>query len=784
MENNVGTIIIGTKVGTKGLKKGLRAVNVELEKFDKNNKINLEVDKNSKKDLEETINSVEELEAKIKFLSSQKKLSAFQTEQLQKYKKQLSELNKEVDEFSNKNDDVKISYYWEETPEYVDIAGETWERVKLTEEERKKIKEIMETENTITKEEQEQINARVEKINKQVDEKNFDNKLTSMKRKAEELAQSIQKKLDIQNQEASNIVSLEQEIALFERQNELTIQWAQEYEALLEKQKRGIQLSETEQRHLMFREKSAALYRNVINEYNKLIDTQARSTEKFEKNKQDIEELKQKYEELINKATLYAEQTNKIADNHSKLGTSNIQKSFSKIGNSINGIIKKIGKWALALLGIRTAMSIVTRSFSVLSQYNTELNTKMNNMRLVLAVGLEPIINRLVQLGVTLLSLLNAITSKLFGLNLFARANELTTQKIADNMGSAASSASELKKQLAGFDEMNVISDTSSSSGGGGGGSSTTPEFILEPNDMWKNWSIDTFLEKGREIADKLATGINDFFTNWDAKSTAESISNALIGTIDIITDFINKIDWKTVGKKIGDFILNIDWAGLIASLIDLLVSLVVASADSFIGFLDAILDMISNPEFLNNCMEAGVKIMTAIIKGIWELIKKFAEIIYKIAEILTEFTLKIPEYFKKAWDKATEIFSKVGEWFGNKFEGAKTSIVNAFGSITNWFSGIWDKIKSIFSKVGNWFGEKFTNAKDNISNAFRPVGDFFNNLWEGIKSGVKKVADTISNIINGNTTIFISTIKMFFISNLFFYIFNFANIFKYCSIC
>ena len=188
--------------------------------------------------------------------------------------------------------------------------------------------------------------------------------------------------------------------------------------------------------------------------------------------------------------------------------TKNISRELDKVGKKFTNIIKKVGRWALAIIGVRTAISLVTRAFSTLSQYNDELRNKLEDIRLVMAVGFEGAINKIINLVITLLNYLNYVSMRFFGLDLFKKADEYKSKKIAQNMAGAAGSAKEMRKQLAGFDEMNVLNDTSGS-GGGGGGKANQEQFDL-PRIEPPKWFIDLvdFIEKHKDAIISAIAGI------------------------------------------------------------------------------------------------------------------------------------------------------------------------------------------------------------------------------------------------------------------------------------
>ena len=181
-------------------------------------------------------------------------------------------------------------------------------------------------------------------------------------------------------------------------------------------------------------------------------------------------------------------------------GFSGINANLDKMNSKLSKITKSVGRWALAVFGVQTAYSFIRQAMDTLSQYNETMANQISNIKLVLTSALEPVVNRILSLVITLLNYLNYLSIAWFGVDLFARASELATKKTADNIGGAVGSAKELNKemkQLAGFDEMNILQDNKSSSGGGaaggGGGAIDTSGFDLPTAEIpeWLKWIAD-----------------------------------------------------------------------------------------------------------------------------------------------------------------------------------------------------------------------------------------------------------------------------------------------------
>ena len=183
-----------------------------------------------------------------------------------------------------------------------------------------------------------------------------------------------------------------------------------------------------------------------------------------------IDKIEGKYEKQKN-------DLNVMAVKIKEMGNVDIGSKIDKSGHTINQTIKKVGRWALAIFGIRSAyMGIRSIMNGVLSQ-NEKLSNQMNGIKQSLYGAVTPIIEKIINLIKTLMGYVNAIWRKLFGHDLF-KATSKSAQK-------TASAAKEINKQLAGFDEANVLSSNKSSGGGGGGDTSAN---IKIPNIKLPDW--------------------------------------------------------------------------------------------------------------------------------------------------------------------------------------------------------------------------------------------------------------------------------------------------------
>ena len=82
-----------------------------------------------------------------------------------------------------------------------------------------------------------------------------------------------------------------------------------------------------------------------------------------------------------------------------------------------------------------------------------------------------------------------------------------------------------------------------------------------------------------------LATGVNEFFRTFDFYLLADTINTWAHGLLDSIIKFLETVDWKQIGTKIGDFIADIDWEGILAKATEAIREALSGLLDVFISF-------------------------------------------------------------------------------------------------------------------------------------------------------------------------------------------------------
>ena len=421
----------------------------------------------------------------------------------------------------------------------------------------------------------------------------------------------------------------------------------------------------------------------------------------------DTQKLEAQYSKLIKQL----DRLQKKQADLNKTDLTKAQKSIDKVGNSVSKTISKVGKWALAVFGVRSAYMFVRQSASTLAQYNEQIASDLDYMQFALASMLQPVIERLIQLAYKLLTYVNYIAKAWFGVDLFANAS-------AKAMNKSAKSAEKMKKSLAGFDEMNVLNDNGSTGAMGAVAPSldlSAPEDVPIPS--WIQWIADN-----KDIVIAGLLGIAGGLIAISLGLTAIQglgIGLILAGIVILI-------------KGIVDFIKDPSWDNFLTILMG--ISLVVAGIAVLMG------------GWIVALVALGVAIVAYIIKN-WDKVK---EILGKVGSWIYEKVIKpVGDFFVKLWDGIKNGVKSAVDWVKEKFN-----------AIVTFFSNLISKIVGLFKKIG-------TKVGDAIGGAFKIVINGVLKAIENILNFPIKSINKLIDVINKVPGIDLGTLPTFSLPRL-----------------
>lgn len=259
--------------------------------------------------------------------------------------------------------------------------------------------------------------------------------------------------------------------------------------------------------------------------------------------------------------------------------------AFSK---KLNGSTKLLGQFqrrmksiiwgALVFNGISSAIRGMTSYMSAAIQKSASLTSAVANLKGAAATAAQPIVTMLTP---AIVALTNAAAT---ALGYVAKLFSFFTGKSVAAMKASAKAIGAVKTSVAGFDELNVLSDNS------GGSSGVDPNYDFSASSGF----LDTLLQAveagdwalfGYLIADKInaslanidwssirattadiANGIvdalNSFVSEIDPGVLGATIAGALMTAFTFVNTFVQGFNWGTLGNQIGNT-LNAAFAGI-----------------------------------------------------------------------------------------------------------------------------------------------------------------------------------------------------------------------------
>lgn len=410
-------------------------------------------------------------------------------------------------------------------------------------------------------------------------------------------------------------------------------------------------------------------------------------TAEIERQKAKQDEYKAKVDQSKAKTKQLGDAGKKAGDKTSK-SLKKASKSANTFGSAIKRGIKKLGKMALAVLAVRGAYMAVRKAASAYMEDNEELKQQLDALWSVAGQAIGPFIEAMVKGITTIVSWVNALVKALTGVDLVAKANAAALKKQENATKDAAKAA-----QLAGFDEMNKLTDNSSSSSGDGAA-------LFDPS---MGFEIPNFLE---EVKQKLLAG--DWF------GAGETLG-------DTIIKWIEDTDWVEVGNKIGEFVGNV--VGLALGLVLQLNPFTIQNAVTGLigGLFKGLAGSIQNWDW----DEIGESLVDFIIFGL---------IAQNPAALILSILLS---------PNGDDLASGAAELIGSIIGGLARAAISAGQKIGKIAKSIWNGITDWFDKYVDWGGtpgEIISGLWQGIKDALKGAGKWiYDNIWVPFRDGFKK---------------------------------------------
>lgn len=450
------------------------------------------------------------------------------------------------------------------------------------------------------------------------------------------------------------------------------------------------------------------------------------ATMKASRLKEETRQMKEE-QRLAKQQIREQEKATRAAEKAERQRRKEIERSQRELTKGTGNNIRQLGRMALAVLGIRSAYLLVRQASSTLSQYDEQYAANLEYIRYVIAQGIAPFLRYIVNLAGTLLNYLGTILNAWFGISSFSNASANAFVKAKNNLGAGAKSAKEIKKSLAGFDEMNVLQD-SSGAGGGAGGGAIKPDFNVgemgeEP--VWLKWIKDNG-EIVLGIIGGVVAGIKAL--GLGVKGTKAlgigMLITGIIMTIGSLIKYLKDPSWENFGKIIqGVGVAILGLAALIGS-----VPLAIAGAIVLI-----VGTIVKYWEQIKGFLQGGIDWLTDKSDWIHEMFGDKLGLVYDLFVDTLQFILNI---FDHTFTMIKGIFDGIIMFIKGVFTG---NWKQAWEGIKKIFTSIWEGIKGVFSSVFNYI-------KNMVVKVAQTTGNI---IAKTFKAVVNAVLRTIESVLN-----------------------------------
>lgn len=457
-----------------------------------------------------------------------------------------------------------------------------------------------------------------------------------------------------------------------------------------------------------------------------------------------------------------------------------------KGNNGLKQGLMAVLKYGLGIRGLfalfRKLRAAVAEGLGEIEKRNPRVKSAMDSLRGALAAlrgslgsAFAPIVTAVAP---ALTKLINMLTSAINTIGAFIAAltGQQTYQKAVAGLeatgsaaGGAASEVKELKRQLAGFDNLEILSANDSSSGGGGGGgggggsgfsyetaeiAGGVTDFVAKLKELWANADYEGI---GRIIAD----GINSAFEkakdwiSWD--NLGDKITEAVDAVTGIFNGLVDGINWTLIGETFGEgvntlvktvnqLLTKINWEGIGKGF-----------ADGLNGLVNTV-----NWDELGQLFANRINAALGVLKG---AVENFGWGDAGTAFGNTVNGLLTRVNWKQLGDNLATLL--------NGATNALTSAVSAFGwgdagaTFANTVNGLMSKVN--WKQLGEGFAKLLNGALDALYAALSgfewgDAGANFANTVNGLLTKVnwKKLSDNLTTLLNGTVQSLLSALSTF----------------------
>lgn len=529
-------------------------------------------------------------------------------------------------------------------------------------------------------------------------------KLKGLKKDLKELEKEL-KELEKHTASKDTQKQIDKKTKELEKTNKTIDTQAKKQQELNEKQKKARQQAEEKvaERGISKEKKPDKYWREVDNEldkdkgYQKAIDDELKVSDnidtQLEKQKEitaEIERQQAQKQAQLESEYQQIDKTKEQIEKNEELTLKTKQRADEEIRakenierttKGIKGLISRVVKLGLSVLGVRAAYSAIRKVVSSVTDDNEKLKNTIDGVWAGVGSAFEPMINGVIQGFATILNYALAIAKALTGINFISKANK----KLAEKKSGSKSS------NLASFDNSEVLSKS--------GSGSTTDNYLKE---IELNEKLLGLVQKIKATLASYGDAIMPSLQRiWSAfKTIFGSIAEIVVTAInDILEIFEPVITWlfdvlAQGFEKLAEWLSNEEVKEGLTTLATLF--LVVASAIALFNVVSAlatgILGLLTSPLVII----AGLIALLITCFGDWGAVIDDVQLI--LDGLMNFITGVFTGNWKQAWNGIVQIFA--GVW-----NGLIDIVQSVLNGITWAINKVIDGINALMSKIPDIFG-------------------------------------------------------------------------------
>ena len=268
--------------------------------------------------------------------------------------------------------------------------------------------------------------------------------------------------------------------------------------------------------------------------------------------------------------------------------------------------------------------------------------------------------------------------------------------------------------------------------------------------------NIETF--EWESLADWLSSAINHTINNIRWSEIGNTIGELFKTTLGALHRAISAVDWVGLGKGVGQFLIGIDWDGVLKNVALVIWDAAKAAIEVIVGMLtnltpSMVLEGIARVIAVLAGALAVESLLLPLITAIGAALAKIIAVIVAtiagwpaliIAALAVGLVLLIKWLRNGGMEVVASFFEGIKEKMKNAAQWLKEHIVDPVINTVKKFFGI-SSPSTVFAAIGK---DLIAGLYNGIKEAWQTISDFFKNALSGIQEIFTSVWDTIKDTI------------------------------------